>query len=50
MVALSRMASLTPARLMGWKDCGEIALGKRADLIIMDENLQVKKVITNKEN
>ena len=50
MVALSKMASLTPARLMGWKDVGELAVGKKADMILMDENLNIQKVITNKEN
>lgn len=39
MVALSRMASRTPARLLGFSDRGEIAVGKRADLILMDEDL-----------
>ena len=50
MVALSLMASLVPAKIMGWQDRGEIATGKRADLLILDENLEIKKVITNKEN
>ena len=50
MVALSKMASLTPARLMGWKDVGELAVGKQADMLLVDENLDIKKVITNKEN
>ena len=44
MVALSRMASLTPARLMGWEDRGEIAVGKRADLVLLDENLYPQRV------
>ncbi len=50
MVALSKMASLTPARLMGWKDVGELAVGKKADMLLLDENLNIQKVITNKEN
>ena len=50
MVALSKMCSATPAKLMGLNDRGEIAIGKIADLVIMDESLQVKNVITNKEN
>ena len=50
MVALSKMASLVPAKIMGWQDRGEIALGKRADLLILDEQLNIKKIITNKEN
>ena len=43
--ALSRMASLTPARLMGLSDRGELAVGKRADIVIMDSELSLKKVI-----
>ena len=49
MVALSKMASLTPARVMGWNDRGEIAVGKRADLLIVDKNLKIKQVITGGE-
>ncbi len=49
MVALSKMASLTPAKVMGWTDRGEIAVGKKADLLILDNDLQIKKIITNKE-
>lgn len=45
MVALSKMASLTPSTLMGWADRGEIAVGKRADLLIMTEDLDLDKVI-----
>ena len=45
MVALSKMASLTPARVMGWEDRGEISVGKRADLLIVNENLNIKQVI-----
>ena len=44
MVALSRMASLTPARLMGFSDRGELAVGKRADMILLDDSLCVKTV------
>ena len=50
MVALSKMASLTPARAMGWTDVGEIAVGKKADLLILNENLEIEKIITEKEN
>ena len=45
MVALSKMASLTPARLMGLTDRGEISVGKRADMLILDDNLQIKNII-----
>lgn len=41
-----RMASLTPAEIIGIDhDCGSIETGKRADLCIMDENLQVCKTV-----
>ena len=49
MVSLSRMASLTPASLMGFEDRGEIAVGKRADLVILDDALEVKNVYLNGE-
>ncbi len=49
MVALSKMASTTPARTMGLKDRGEIAVGKRADLVLLDENLEIKNVLIKGE-
>ena len=45
MPALSRMASLTPATVMGLADRGEIKEGKRADLLVLDENLEIKKIV-----
>jgi N-acetylglucosamine-6-phosphate deacetylase len=36
-VEASRMASLTPARIIGLSDRGEIAVGKRADLLLATE-------------
>ena len=45
MVALSKMASLTPARVMGFDDRGELAVGKRADIVILDDALQLQRVI-----
>jgi len=48
--ALSRMASLTPATLMGWTDRGEIAAGKKADLVLLDSELNVKKVFFHKRD
>ena len=44
LACISRMASATPARVMGFDDRGTIELGKRADLVLMDEGLQVKTV------
>ena len=49
MVALSRMASSTPAEAMRLTDRGRIEVGLRADLVIMDKNLKIKKVILNGE-
>jgi len=37
-----RMASLTPARILGLEDeIGSLAVGKRADLVVLDESLDV---------
>ena len=38
-------ASRTPARVVGFKDRGEIKRGLRADLVIVDGKINVKKVI-----
>ncbi len=39
------MASLTPARLIGMdKEIGSIEIGKRADLVLLDRELQVKSI------
>ena len=50
LVALSKMSSLTPAKVMGLTDRGEIAVGKIADLVILSPELDVVKVITDKVN
>ena len=40
-----RMASLTPARMMGLdEEIGSISPGKRADLLLLDRNLAVGSV------
>jgi N-acetylglucosamine-6-phosphate deacetylase len=40
-----RMASLTPARIAGFdRELGSIAVGKRADLLILDRELSVRAV------
>lgn len=44
-VALAKMASTTPATVMGWSDRGEIAIGKRADLVITDAEFNLQAVI-----
>ncbi len=42
-VQLAQMASLNPARLLGLNpECGSIEIGKRADLVALDENGKVK--------
>ncbi len=47
-VALSKMASTTPARFMGLERVGEIKEGYEADLILMNEDLQLVKIFTDK--
>ena len=45
-----RMASLTPARMIGLdRETGSIAIGKRADLALLDRDLRVKEVFLNGE-
>lgn len=45
LVEVVRMASLTPARIVGRADAiGSIAAGKRADLVVLDADLQVRQV------
>jgi len=40
-----RMASLNPAKLLGWKNVGQIRRGNIADLVIVDPFMNVQKVI-----
>ncbi|MBQ9964441.1 MAG: N-acetylglucosamine-6-phosphate deacetylase [Clostridia bacterium] len=48
MVDAVRMASLTPATVVGMQDCiGSVAVGKYADLCILDSNLQVVNTMVN---
>lgn len=43
-----RMSTLTPARIAGWDhELGSIAVGKRADLVVLDRSLQVCQVYVN---
>jgi N-acetylglucosamine-6-phosphate deacetylase len=45
-----RMASLTPAQIAGWSgEIGSIEVGKRADLLVLDKNLQVQSVFIDGE-
>ena len=44
-VDVFKVASFNPAKVVGLYDRGEIAVGKRADLIFVDIKMNVKKVI-----
>jgi N-acetylglucosamine-6-phosphate deacetylase len=45
LVELMRMASLTPARVMGLEhEIGSLTPGKRADMVVLDKGLNVKDV------
>lgn len=41
----SRMLSATPARALGLTDRGRVARGQRADLVVLDDDLQVRRVM-----
>jgi N-acetylglucosamine-6-phosphate deacetylase len=45
-----RMATLTPARIAGWdRELGSIAVGKRADLLVLGSDLTVRRVFRDGE-
>ncbi|HTK78110.1 MAG TPA: N-acetylglucosamine-6-phosphate deacetylase [Gemmataceae bacterium] len=45
-----RMASLTPARVLGLEnEIGSLAAGKRADLVVLDRELEVRQVFVGGE-
>jgi N-acetylglucosamine-6-phosphate deacetylase len=44
-VDVCRMAATTPARLLGLADIGAIEAGRRADLVVLDSELRVTKVL-----
>ncbi len=46
-VDVSKMASAVPAKVLGLNDRGVIEKGKKADLIIMDKEYNIKDVILN---
>ena len=48
-VDVFKFASYNPARAVGFHDRGEIAVGKRADLVIADHWMNVKTVIMKGE-
>ena len=39
------MASTNPAAAMGFEDIGAIAVGKKADLVFVDEQFHVQRVM-----
>jgi N-acetylglucosamine-6-phosphate deacetylase len=45
LVSASRMASGTPARAIGLGDTGELRAGARADLVLLDADLNVQRVM-----
>jgi N-acetylglucosamine-6-phosphate deacetylase len=50
LVETVRMASLAPARIAGWAaEIGSIEVGKRADLLVLDRDLQVQQVYIDGE-
>jgi len=44
-VDTARIASTTPARLLGLEDRGEIAVGRRADLVALDDSFRLSRVL-----
>lgn len=49
LVSVSRMLSETPARVMGYSDRGSIETGKRADLVLLTDDLKIKRVFLGGE-
>ncbi len=50
LIDLAKMSATTAATLMGLSDRGEIAVGKRADLVMMNKDFELLRVITESEN
>ena len=46
----SRMCATTPAEELGLADCGSIAVGKTADLVVLTRDLRVRHTVVNGEN
>jgi N-acetylglucosamine-6-phosphate deacetylase len=42
---VSKMMSKTPARLMGLSDRGILAVGKRADIVVLNKDFNIKNII-----
>lgn len=49
LVAVSQMLSGTPARVMGYNDRGSIEVGKRADFVLINDELTVDRVFMKGE-
>jgi len=50
LVEVVRMATLTPARIIGAdREIGSIAMGKKADLVVLDPQLRVREVFVDGE-
>lgn len=49
LVAVSQMLSGTPAKAMGYQDRGSIEVGKRADFVLINDELTVNRVILEGE-
>lgn len=50
LVEVIRMATLTPARIAGVDgDCGSLEIGKRADLVVLSPQLDVRQVLVDGE-
>ncbi len=47
-VALSKMASTTPARFMGLHNVGELKEGYAADMLLIDEDMHMLRLFTDK--
>ncbi len=45
LVDAAKMASTTPAAAFGWSEVGAIETGRRADLVVLDDDLTVQKVM-----
>ncbi|MCO1339784.1 N-acetylglucosamine-6-phosphate deacetylase [Kocuria polaris] len=41
-----RQTSTTPAAAVGWDDVGDLAVGRRSDLVVLDEDLRVVEVVS----
>lgn len=49
LVDVFQYASYNPAKALGLSDRGEIAVGKRADLVVIDDKINIQKVILKGE-